>query len=142
MSLSRNSKLIEISKRLCRDLRKHSSKSEKIFWESVHNRRFLNKKFYRQYPIFFDVNGKETFFIADFYCHENHLVSEIDGGYHERQEEYDLLRTHILNDWNINVVRFTNEEVENHIDSVLRRLKKYLHNGFYQFKKINSCINF
>ena len=83
----------------------------------------MNKKFYRQHPIFFDLYGKETFFIADFYCHENQLVVEIDGGYHKRQSGYDALRTHILNNLNMTVVRFSNDEINDHLDSVLAKLK-------------------
>ncbi|MCL6097296.1 MAG: endonuclease domain-containing protein [Bacteroidetes bacterium] len=109
MSLSKNPKLIAIAKQLCRDLRKYSTNAEKIFWECVRDRRFMNKKFYRQYPIYFDMLGKETFYIADFFCFEEKLVIEIDGGYHERQKEYDTLRTSVINDLNIDVVRITNK---------------------------------
>jgi very-short-patch-repair endonuclease len=83
MSLSRNPKLVEIAKFICRDLRKHSTDSEQVFWEAVRNRKFLNIKFYRQYPLFFDYFGKETFYVADFYCHENSIAVEIDGAYHK-----------------------------------------------------------
>ncbi len=123
MSLSKNPKLIAISKQLCRELRKKSTNAEKIFWEAVRNRRFLNKKFYRQHPIFFDVLGKETFFISDFFCYEEKLVIEIDGAYHERQQEYDELRSGVINLLGINVIRFKNEEVENNIEAVLIKLR-------------------
>ena len=123
MSLSKNPKLIAISKQLCRELRKKSTNAEKIFWEAVRNRRFLNKKFYRQHPIFFDVLGKETFFISDFFCYEEKLVIEIDGAYHERQREYDELRSGVINLLGINVIRFKNEEVENNIEAVLIKLR-------------------
>lgn len=126
MSLSKNPQLIAISKQLCRELRKKSTTAERIFWEAVRDRRFLNKKFYRQYPIFFDVLGKETFFISDFYCFEEKLVIEIDGGYHERQKEYDELRTSVINLLGLNVVRFKNDEVESNIDAVLKKLHKII----------------
>ncbi len=126
MSLSKNPKLIAISKQLCRELRKKSTPAESIFWEAVRDRRFLNRKFYRQHPIFFDILGKETFFISDFYCYEEKLVIEIDGAYHERQKEYDELRSSVINLLGINVIRFKNEEVENDIESVLIKLKEII----------------
>jgi len=126
MSLSKNAKLIAIAKQLCRYLRKHSTNAEKIFWENVRDRRFMNRKFYRQYPIYFEMLGKETFYIADFFCFEEKLVIEIDGGYHERQKEYDTLRTSVINELNIEVIRITNEEVENNINTVLKKLHTYI----------------
>lgn len=123
MSLSKNPKLIAISKQLCRNLRKHSTDAEKLFWEAIRNRRFLNKKFYRQYPLFFNFYGKETFFIADFFCYENRLAIEIDGGYHEKQKDYDELRTAVINLLGIEVIRFKNDEVINNIENVLEKLR-------------------
>jgi very-short-patch-repair endonuclease len=79
MSLSRNKELINVAKNLCRELRKNSTKAERLLWEVIRNRKLANKKFYRQYPIFHDINGKETFFISDFFCFEEKLIIEIDG---------------------------------------------------------------
>ncbi|HEX9975484.1 MAG TPA: DUF559 domain-containing protein, partial [bacterium] len=67
MSLSHDPRLRQIAKELCRMLRRNQTNAEKIFWEAVRNRRFMGLKFYRQYPIFFDFSGQETFFIADFF---------------------------------------------------------------------------
>lgn len=127
MSLNRNPKLVEIAKTLCRELRKYSTESEKIFWEAVRNRKFLNKKFYRQYPLFFDYLGKETFCIADFYCHENKLVVEIDGGYHKRQKDYDLIKNEVIETLGIKIVRFTNEEILTELNIVLEKLGREIH---------------
>lgn len=125
MSLSKNKKLVEVAKRLSRDLRRNQTNAEKIFWEKVRNRKFLNKKFYRQYQLFFDLEGKETFFIADFYCHEERLVVELDGMVHDYQVEYDKKREHVINDLGIRVLRFKNEEIENEIGPVLEKLTKF-----------------
>ena len=123
MSLSNDPRLRQVAKQLCRDLRKRQTKAEKIFWEAVRNRRFMGLKFYRQYPIFVDVDGRETFFIADFFCFEKKLVVEIDGKIHDYQKDYDALRTEIINRKGIDVIRFKNEEIEKNVDAVLRRLK-------------------
>ena len=127
-SLSHSPELTLIAKDLCRTLRKHSTLAEQLFWVEIRDRRFLDKKFYRQYPLFYDLYGKETFFIADFYCYEEKLVVEIDGGYHQSQKDYDSLRTDVINCLGINVIRFTNEEVISNIKVVLEKLKKQLQN--------------
>jgi len=124
MSLNSKPKLRAVAIALCRELRKNSTTAEKIFWEAVRNRKFMGKKINRQFPIYFDLLGKETFFIADFYCHEEKLVIEIDGGYHKRQKEYDALRTEVINTLGIRVVRFKNELIENNLNKALELLNK------------------
>lgn len=124
--MSNNKRLRFIAKELCRKLRKNATHSEMIMWNVVRNRKLNNRKINRQFPIFYDFNGCEKFFIADFYCHEKKLVIEIDGGYHERQMEYDNLRTEIINLLGINVIRFTNTEVENNLTKVKESILKYL----------------
>ena len=111
---------------LCRELRKRPTRSEQILWTEVRNRKILGKKFLRQYPIFFDYLSQKRYFIADFYCHENRLVVEIDGKSHDQQKEYDELRTYIINNLGIEVVRFRNEDIEREIDKVLETLKRIL----------------
>jgi very-short-patch-repair endonuclease len=126
MSLNKNKELREIAKRSCRELRKNSTNAEKMFWNKVRNHKFLGKKFYRQYPIFFDLLGKESFYIADFYCYEEKIVVELDGKIHDYQKENDKLRTEVINNKGIEVIRFSNYEVENDIDGVLYLLEKAL----------------
>ncbi len=112
--------------KVARDLRRRSTKAERIFWKAVRNRKILKKKFNRQFPIHFKLDGKNRFFIADFYCHEKKLIAEIDGGIHEQQKDYDKLRTGIINELGINVVRYKNDMVENNLDEVIGNLKRFL----------------
>ena len=126
MSLSSDPRLREIAKQLCRELRQRQTNAEEIFWQAVRDRKFLGLKFYRQYPLFFDYLGKETFFIADFFCHERQLVVEIDGKIHDYRKDHDELRTFIINMMGIEVVRFRNEEIEKDLGNVLARLAKQL----------------
>ena len=123
MSLNSKSKLAEIAKVVCRELRKNSTKAEKIFWESVRNKNFCSKKIYRQYPIFRDITGKETFFVADFYCYEEKLIIELDGEYHQYRLKEDKERTEILNYLGLRVIRFSNDEVINNLTEVLNKIK-------------------
>ncbi len=96
------------------------TKAEEILWQELRNRKVENCKFRRQHPI-----GK---FIADFYCHEKKLVIEVDGDYHnkEEQKEYDEARTQVINEYGITVIRFTNDEVLNNIQSVLNKIRQTL----------------
>jgi len=126
MSLSKNPKLIATVKELCRELRKNSTTAEDFIWENLRNRKLLNKKFYRQYPLYFDFGGIETFYIADFFCFEEKLVIEIDGGYHERQKEQDKLRAAIINLLGIKVIRFTNDDVLYHMEIVIKKIIEIL----------------
>lgn len=126
MSLSNAPRLRELAKQLCRDLRKRQTDAEALFWQAVRDRKFLGLKFYRQHPLFFDYLGKETFFIADFFCHERQLVVEIDGKIHDYRKDHDELRTFIINMMGIAVIRFRNEEIETDIIEVLAKITSLL----------------
>ena len=69
MSLNKELELRNIAKSFARDLRKNATKAEQILWEAVRNRKLAGKKINRQHPIFYDLDSKESFFIADFFCH-------------------------------------------------------------------------
>jgi len=77
-------------------------------------------KFRRQHPL--------NRFIADFYCHEAKLVVEVDGGYHEDEEQqlYDAGRSKKLEEFGIRVIRIANEEVEQDLDGVVRKIRNWL----------------
>ena len=112
MSLNNKTKLVEIAKTVCRELRKNSTKAERILWEELRNKSFYGKKFYRQYPIFFDIIGKETFFVADLFCYEDKMIVELDGRYHQYRLNEDKERTRILSHLGLTVVRFSNDEIK------------------------------
>ncbi|MDZ7718566.1 MAG: endonuclease domain-containing protein [Balneolaceae bacterium] len=101
-----------------RQLRRDMTKAEKVLWEHLRARRFLNMKFRRQHPI--------LEFIADFYCHKLKLIVEVDGEYHEEDDAtyYDSERTKELKRYGYSVVRFSNERILKNIDEVLVELKE------------------
>ncbi|MEA2096365.1 MAG: endonuclease domain-containing protein [Candidatus Cloacimonadota bacterium] len=109
-----------------RDLRQKTTKAESTFWEVIRNRKIDNYKFNRQFPIYFEYEEQERFFIADFYCHKRRLIIEIDGGIHEQQKDYDMLRTEIINKLGFKVIRFSNEFVMNNLSTVIAELKRNL----------------
>lgn len=112
-----------------RDMRKNPTKAEKCFWSKVRNKNFQGEKFYRQYII--QHGGymtKESFFIADFYCHKNKLIIELDGLIHQYQIEYDKIREEILRQMEYTIIRFSNEEVLEDWNTVRGKLKEALSN--------------
>ena len=76
--------------------------------------------FNRQKPL-----GK---YIVDFYCKPLNLVIEVDGGYHEEEEQKikDSDRQQVLEEIGLNFLRFTEKEVRKNIDSVLRVIESYI----------------
>ena len=101
-------------------LRENMTNAESLFWKRVKNKQFHGLKFRRQHPI--------HKYIADFYCHKLKLIIEIDGDYHNtsKQKNYDILRTKDLNFQDIKILRFTNDEVENEIEKVLKEIENYI----------------
>jgi len=96
-------------------LRKRMTYSENLLWEKLKGKQLLGLRFRRQHPI--------DIFIADFYCHIAKLVIEIDGDIHLEQIEYDDGREAEIEKYNIKIIRFTNDEVNNDIEGVLQKIE-------------------
>lgn len=128
MDRTKNIALVKAAKKRCRELRNRETNAEKIFWNVVRNRGWKGRKFYRQYPLFYEYSGNESFFIADFYCHEMKLAVELDGRIHENQKELDGIRDKIINCLGIRVLRIKNDEIEEDIEAVLGRIADEAHN--------------
>lgn len=96
------------------------TEAEDRLWQALRNRKVENCKFRRQHPI-----GN---FILDFYCHEKKLAVEIDGGYHNEQEqkEHDAARTQVINEFGIRVIRFSNEEVLKDTETTVKKISEAL----------------
>ena len=105
-----------------RDLRNEQTPAEKILWERLRNRRFLSKKFIRQHPIRFKIEGRERFFVADFFCFERKLIIEVDGDIHLNQKENDQYRDLIINELGFQVIRVTNRTIEKDLDCFLTNI--------------------
>jgi len=105
--------IFQIAERLRRDM----TAAEKNIWDRVCKNQ-LGARIRRQHPVWK--------FIADFYCHEVKLVIEIDGGIHLHSEskEYDISRDTILKEFQIEILRFTNDEVINDPDLVIEKIKR------------------
>ncbi|TXF79662.1 endonuclease domain-containing protein [Chryseobacterium sp.] len=97
-------------------LRNNLTKSEALLWERLRQGQFKGLKFRRQHPV--------HIYIADFYCHRYQLIIEIDGAYHNTPEQIpkDGRRTKILEELGLVIIRFTNLEVETHMERVLEQI--------------------
>ncbi len=86
-----------------RQLRQQQTPAEKFLWELLRDRRFLDAKFRRQHTL-----GP---YIADFYCHQAHLVIELDGSIHQTQTLRDQDRDEWMQANGLTVLRFPNDAV-------------------------------
>ena len=103
-------------------LRERMTETEIILWNRLKNNKEEGYKFRRQHPIHKS--------IVDFYCYQAKLIIEIDGKYHEseHQKQYDLDCSKILTFQGLKILRFTNEEIINDIEDVLKKIKQNIKN--------------
>ena len=105
--------------RFARRMRHEPTEAEAVLWEALKGGK-LGYNFRRQHPL-----GS---FVLDFYCHAKKLAIELDGEYHqdEEQKRYDEYRSSRLAEAGINEIRFRNEEVLESLPMVLEKIKKEL----------------
>jgi len=65
-------------------------------------------------------------YIVDFYCSEMQVVIEVDGDSHytDDAQEYDAKRTAFLQRYELQVIRFANNEVLNYFEAVCERVEQ------------------
>ena len=98
-----------------RRMRKAPTEGEKAFWEMATSGIF-ETKFRRQHII--------DDYIVDFVCLEKHLIIEIDGGYHQEEQQIeDSLRSTELKNHGFAILRLSNEEVVGNPQEVIRKVK-------------------
>lgn len=104
-----------------KEMRANPTQAEKALRNRV-RANSLGHKFLFQYII-----GQ---YIVDFLCPDCKLIIEVDGEYHSRpiQEYDDELRAEWLEGMGYRIIRFTNKQVLNDMDGVIREIKNYLHN--------------
>ena len=116
MSLRYNGKNIV----LARILRKNATPQENELWY----------KFLSKYSVRFQRQKAIDNFIADFYCHKAKLIVEIDGSQHYTPDgkAKDELRTEVLEGYDLNIIRITNEQIDRsfrdvceYIDTVVKK---------------------
>ena len=97
-----------------RVLRNNAPVSEATLWARLRREQIAGFRFRRQYSV--------GAFVIDFFCAELKLAVEIDGASHngEEAQEYDLNRQAWIEQYGIQFLRFTNEQVHHDIESVLQ----------------------
>jgi very-short-patch-repair endonuclease len=107
-------------KQLARNLRNDSTVGEILLWKELKNKQMYGFDFHRQKPL---LN-----YIVDFYCFELGLIIEIDGHYHDHEEQYqlDIKREIELASYDLTILRFTELEVKKDMFNVLRAIKKHV----------------
>ena len=99
-----------------RQLRNKMTAEESLLWEKLKGKQICKVRFRRQHPI--------NVYIADFYSHSVKLVIELDGKIHLKNNEYDKERSSIMEEFNIEVIRFSNFEIDTNIESVITQITK------------------
>lgn len=101
-------------------MRKNPTQAEKAMWTILREFRKSGFLFRRQHPI--------EFYIADFYCHKLKLVIEVDGAVHYDKDVqlHDDGRTGEMGRFGIKVIRFTNDQVLNDRNSVLKEIENVI----------------
>ena len=107
-------------KELARQLRNDSTKTEIFLWLKLKGKQMYGYDFHRQKPI--------DNYILDFFCYELMLGIEVDGYSHQFLEVYnkDRIKEKRMNDFGITVLRFSDDEVLNEMENVLRAIEYYI----------------
>ena len=94
----------EIFKR-AEQLRKNPAEAEQLLWIELQSDVFKKYHFRRQHPI--------HLFIADFYSQKLKLIIEVDGEYHDCEEQQlkDRARIDLLEYQGSKLIRFTNQQI-------------------------------
>ena len=110
MSIPKNKALLENAK----NLRKNMTRQERHLWYD----------FLRDYPIKIYKQKIIGNYIADFYCHSALLVIELDGSQHYMAEgaDKDRKRTEVLEEIGIEVIRFSNREIDENFNGVCEKI--------------------
>ena len=105
-------------KQKSRALRNNPTLAEKILWQEIRNRKMKGYQFTRQKPI--------DIFVVDFYCNRLNLVIEVDGASHGSREIEDKIRQERIEKLGIKFLRFTDDEVINHMKEVLHSIVEWI----------------
>jgi len=99
-----------------RELRKNATRQEQKLWYD----------FLRKYPIKFRRQQQIGPYIADFYCPSARLVIELDGGGHYEPDglEYDRWRDAYIAAQEIQILRFTNTQVDKEFSAVCETINR------------------
>lgn len=101
-------------------------RAKKLRQNPTPQERKLWYEFLRSYPIRFRRQHPVGPYILDFYCHAAKLAIELDGGghYEPKQMDYDARRDAYLRDSGIQILCFSNLEIQNHFSAVCEMIDR------------------
>lgn len=107
-------------KELARQLRNNATRAEIRLWQKLKRDQLYGYDFHRQKPI-------DTY-IVDFFCNKLRLAIECDGYSHQFLEviKKDTKKTKRLNQLGIHVLRFSDWQILNDTENVLRAIEAYI----------------
>ncbi len=94
-----------------RAMRAEPTPEEDLLWERLRSSQVHGVRFRRQHTI--------NRFVVDFYCAKARLIVEVDGPIHDLQRDEDLQRQEVLENQGFRFLRFTNNDVRQHLDRVV-----------------------
>ena len=105
--------------------------AQKLRREMTRQERHLWYDYLCTCPVRFRRQKQFGYYIVDFYCAARKLVVEIDGSQHYEPEEKakDEARTAYLNGLGLQVVRFSNYDVDAHFESVCATIDGLIRDG-------------
>ena len=115
MTIPKDNTQLENARRLRREMTPH----ERKLW-------YL---FLRRYPVKIYKQRIIGRFIVDFYCTSARLVIELDGSQHytEQGKCYDKERTAMIEAYGVQVLRFSNREVDSNLAGVCQTIAQTIH---------------
>ena len=114
MTIPKDNSKLENARRLRREMTPH----ERKLW-------YL---FLRKYPVKIYKQRIIGSFIADFYCASARLVIEIAGSQHYEcaESDYDFRRTEFMKSLGLEVLRFSNREIDREFCSVCEQIDRVI----------------
>jgi len=111
-------------KEFARKLRNNSTKAEIILWNHLKGKKLKEFDFHRQKPI--------DNYIVDFFCNKLMVAIELDGYTHSFEEVLvkDEAKEKSLKDLGITVLRFTDKDVIDNTEGVLKNIQDYIEKFF------------
>lgn len=109
-------------KRRAAHMRANPTEAEELLWNALCEQQ-IGYKIRRQHIV--------SQYILDFAYLDNRLAIELDGGYHNKEDQQydDAVRTKNLEELGWRVLRFTNAEVFHDLESVLSQIKSAIANA-------------
>ncbi|MFN3167026.1 MAG: endonuclease domain-containing protein [Phycisphaeraceae bacterium] len=87
---------------------------ERLLWGRLRRKQVHGGRFRRQHPI--------DQYVVDFCCTQAMLVIEVDGDSHIGRREYDECRQRWLERQGYRVLRVTNDDILNQVDTVVQAI--------------------